>query len=50
MSRVVECSCRECGEEHPVEHGTTHKGQRSETAFYKCGDHTFLAGIGGKQI
>jgi hypothetical protein len=44
-------TCKICGREHPIEFGTDDGGNEVKSmGFYKCGDASYLASIGGKLI
>lgn len=53
-------TCKTCGNEHPVEYGTSRRilddGTWSEPepsrllGFYKCGEQLYLAGVAGRQV
>lgn len=43
--------CPHCGESHIVEGGKNEAGEVVDTLlFYKCGDTSYLAGVGGKNV
>ena len=47
-------TCPHCGAEHEIKYGNRilDDGSRvpSDLAYYNCGEKTFLAGMGGKNI